>query len=72
MTVEKWWDKTPSKEKEKIMKMSSPKKIILSDYDIADDGYGLPTYRCPTCNKLLDTIFSYCPYCGQRLTWRLK
>ena len=55
----------------KELKYREQKKVVW----VTDrDGKGFWDYcECPTCRGELDDIActAYCPYCGQRLDWRI-
>ena len=32
--------------------------------------YAITCYNCPKCNKEIQIHTNYCPYCGQKLSWK--
>ena len=32
--------------------------------------YAITCYNCPNCNKEIQIHTNYCPYCGQKLSWK--
>ena len=34
--------------------------------------YAITCYNCPKCNKEIQIHTNYCPYCGQKLDWRIE
>ena len=32
--------------------------------------YAITCYNCPKCNKEIEIHTNYCPYCGQKLSWK--
>ena len=32
--------------------------------------YASTYYNCPKCNKEIEIHTNYCPYCGQKLSWK--
>lgn len=32
--------------------------------------YASTYYNCPNCNKEIEIHTNYCPYCGQKLSWK--
>lgn len=68
----KWWSNRSHKERLEIKELYSAKKVVLGEYDVAEDGYATPTYICPRCKKQVDPVYKACPYCKQSLNWKVK
>lgn len=61
----------------KLGKLEDREEAISLNY--ISDGYadGYPVYdtaECPSCGHIFDTLdehYKYCPYCGQKLAWKI-